>query len=137
MIFSDQLSYRNHEISKIMFFYQRMDKFDRFMAFQVYFDLCFNRRWINVRLIFNYFLNLYFILALNPKKKKKNLELFIPIKTDYRLISRIKKKILKFTFQNIDKKHFDSINLAFIAEDSSIVYYVLTFNFHKALGPSV
>jgi hypothetical protein len=80
---------------------------------------------------------MYIIVAINPKKKKKKLEVFFPIFSEFKLIPEIFVKILKFLYGNSLVDFSEKFNLAFVDQDSTVVYYCLVFNIHSLFGPSI
>jgi hypothetical protein len=122
------------EIRKLFF---RLKYLNSSVTFQVYIDLCLFRKWKHVRILNHNFLKQYVIIAENPKKKKKNLELFLPINFDVKIMIEhfhaFRKRLYIPFFVNFNKK----INLAFIDQDSTVVYYCLVFNIHKTSGPLI
>nr|UXY87620.1 tRNA-splicing endonuclease subunit Sen15-like [Cryptomonas curvata] len=120
------------EISKIFF---KLKYINANATFQVYIDLCLFRRWKNVRILYQSFLKQYIIIAENPKKKKKNIEFFFPTYFDVKIIPEISQKFLKLLSTPSLVKFSKKLNLAFVDQDSTVVYYCIVFNIHKIFGP--
>nr|UXY86712.1 tRNA-splicing endonuclease subunit Sen15-like [Cryptomonas paramecium] len=103
------------------------------LVFHVFLDLCLFRRWINIRLLYNTSLNFYTIFGFNPKKKKKTLEFFFPIYCDKKIAYNLFDFLITQTLDVVSEK----VNIAYIDQNNTIIYYYLVFNFHKISGPFV
>ncbi|AEA38749.1 hypothetical protein CPARA_1gp091 (nucleomorph) [Cryptomonas paramecium] len=102
-------------------------------VFYVFLDLSLFRRWTNIRLLYNISLNFYTIFGFNPRKKKKTLEFFFPICCDKKIAYNLFDFLITKTLNIV----FEKINIAYIDQNNTIIYYYLVFNFHKITGPFV
>lgn len=101
----------------------------------VYLDLCYFRGWKGLRLINLENSKSFYIFALNPKKKKQ-IEVFIPIRSNSR-INFLGFHSLFVYLREEKKIFFRWLNLAFIEEDGTVTYYRLVCDFPKTCGPII
>ena len=89
-------------------------------VFQVFIDLCLFRRWKNIRISYQASLKQYIVIAQNPKKKKKNVEFFLPMYFDVKIMPETINEFLKFIYItpliNLSKKI--NSHLAFYQKNS-------------------
>jgi len=107
---------------------------NRFLSYAltVYLDLCYFRGWKGMRLIILGKSKFFYILALNPKKKKQ-VEIFMPIPSNSRI--KIPGIIKLFVYLKKKKNFMKWLNLAFIEDDGTVTYYRLVSDFTKTYGP--
>lgn len=105
------------------------------LAFQLYVDLCLLRGWKGIRIITDFKKINYYVIGINPNKKKNNLEIFYPIQGKVNLSLNEIIKFFKFSNKINDKKYLKSVNMAFIEQNGTIAYYRLGFDINKTSGP--
>jgi hypothetical protein len=100
----------------------------------VYLDLCYFRGWKGLRLIIVGKSEFFYILALNPKKKKQ-IEVFMPIPSNSRI--KVPGILRLFVYLKKKKNFMKWLNLAFIEDDGTVTYYRLVSDFNKTYGPMI
>ncbi|AFP65479.1 hypothetical protein CMESO_311 (nucleomorph) [Chroomonas mesostigmatica CCMP1168] len=112
-----------------------LNNFQISLAFITYLDLCLLRGWKGVKIIADKQTCTYYVIGLNPKKKKTNFEIFFPAKGKHKMNMNKISKILNFLNGNNFKKYLKTINIAFVEQNSTIAYYRFTMNLNKITGP--